>query len=700
MPPDHPVSIQTDLTGVLLNNRYELLDKIGRGGMGAVYQSHDTMLKRDVAVKVLSEATLNEKHRSRLLREAQSVASLNHPNIVAVHDAGEHEGVPFIVMELVQGKPLDSYMPVTLERALELSLDICRALEHAHKHGVIHRDIKPENVLITETGETTKLVDFGLAYRDASRLTKEGEILGTLFYMAPEQITGGPVDARTDLYALGVLMYELTTHELPFSDNSPIALISHHLNSTADPPYLKRPSISASLNALIMTLMEKSPEDRPASAADVIQPLTTIIAEATAPSRQQRKYQSDLPDAPQVHFRDSIQDQLRAWKAQGQTVLDVTSMALLHHYPKDTAFDEEDLILVFRSALHLEMELEPWMDRAVSSQAAIGALDKILYEYPIPEIRQQIVTTLTRVPDEEATTVILRLAKEDDYHQVRSLAAVEASRRGHREPLVSTIIEDIQQGKDPVALAALVAIADEVGLPKDSDSYPRYQVLYALFQRRWRENKKTITRYAIRGGWRTGLFMLVLGLLTPLYTALVNPENYADALSLWTVPVWSLMGGASTLVIGGIQGYLSYLSVGTADMLWRGTQTRWGRYLFGAAAGLFFTLYEITFIMLNLYAIPRLGSIIYAPLLVLFGLILGFGLAVVIPPFYSQTHIRQQFLKVIGVAILLTGIATPLYWFLHLEFNPAVIVFRLLFVFVLTMGAGLSTIRKKEVQSR
>jgi serine/threonine protein kinase len=697
MLPDQILSKHTELTGVLLNERYEVLAELGRGGMGAVYRAHDTVLKREVAVKMLSEAHLDSKHRARLLREAQAVASLNHPNIVSVHDAGEHQDVPFIVMELVPGKSLDTLMPVTLDRAMTLSLDICRALEHAHSHGVIHRDIKPENVLITEPEGITKLLDFGLAYQDASRLTVKGEILGTLFYMAPEQITGDPVDARTDLYALGVLMYELVTGELPFSEDSPIALINHHLHSTAVPPHLKNPAIPLALSNLILSLMAKSPADRPQSAAQVITALRGLQSQpATQPRDQAQPGPGTVSPALS---RDSAQDQIQAWKAEGQFTLDVTSLALLHRYPKEVTFDLEDLSLVFRSAMHLGMDLEPWMGRAGSSESALAALDEILLGYPKPEIRRQIVNTLIKVPDQRATEILLRLAQDDDNHQVRSLAAVEASRRGNRQAVITTLLEQIRSTNDPVALAALVAVADEVGLPEEAGTYPRWQMLYGLFQRRWQTQRKAIFDRAWHAGLGTGSFMLVLGLLTPLYSALLNPEIYEETLTVWPLPVWSLMGGVTTLVIGGLQSYISCLAVGTADMLWRGTNNRWGRYILGALSGLFFSLYEIVFIILTLLATPQVTGPMYIPLLILFGLILGMGLAAVIPPFYSPIRGGGRTWRVVGVAVLLTGIALPLYGFIYQGFIPVTIVFRLLFIFVLTIGAGYCTKGKMKEQA-
>ncbi len=266
-----------------LNERYRLDAEIGRGGMGAVYRAHDTLLKRDVAVKVVTETGLGTEGRARLLREAQSAAQLNHPNVVSVYDAGEVDlpglegAAPFIVMEWVEGESLHTHRPHDLKEILAITRQVCAALEHAHAHGIIHRDLKPENVMITPDG-TAKLMDFGLARTVASRLTTEGTIIGTVFYLAPEQALGQEVDRRADLYALGVLLYELTTGRLPFDADDPVAVISQHLHAPVVSPQEHNPEIPHPLNDLILRLLSKGPEDRPASAAEVEKTLMQLIA--------------------------------------------------------------------------------------------------------------------------------------------------------------------------------------------------------------------------------------------------------------------------------------------------------------------------------------------------------------------------------------------------------------------------------------
>ena len=264
------------MIGNILANRYRIDREIGQGGMGTVYLGYDTALERRVAIKVLSKSGLGTEGRGKLISEAQTAAKLNHPNIVTIYDVGEEDSstgfeqaFPFIVMEYVEGKSLHEESPETLEETLAVMRQVCAGLEHAHEQGIIHRDLKPENVVLTRDG-TAKLMDFGLARSIASRYTMDGTVAGTVFYLAPEQALGQEIDPRTDLYSLGVMMYELTTGELPFVDQDPIAIISQHLHAPVVPPRAKVEQISPALNELILSLMSKDPRDRPVSAGEVL----------------------------------------------------------------------------------------------------------------------------------------------------------------------------------------------------------------------------------------------------------------------------------------------------------------------------------------------------------------------------------------------------------------------------------------------
>lgn len=275
--------------GTLLNDRYRLDAEIGRGGMGSVYRARDTLLERDIAVKVLSGAGLGTDGRARLLHEAQAAAQLNHPNVVTVYDVGEADGSAFIVMELVEGPSLHQAPLQTQAQIVSMAQQVCAALEHAHSRGIVHRDLKPENVLLaagasSKASPVAKLVDFGLARSVASRLTQEGTLTGTVFYLAPEQALGQPADPRADLYALGVMLYELLCGRLPFVADDPLAVISQHLYAPVLPPRAIQPEVPPALDDLVVRLLSKRPEERPPSSAAVRRALEDLDREpATVP---------------------------------------------------------------------------------------------------------------------------------------------------------------------------------------------------------------------------------------------------------------------------------------------------------------------------------------------------------------------------------------------------------------------------------
>ncbi len=269
------------MIGTLLTNRYRVDAKLGEGGMGVVYKAHDTILDRPVAIKLLSSQVVGDG-AERLVREARSVAQLDHPHIVAVHDAGEVHGQPFIVMQHVAGKSLRE-VAVTLERAIEIAKQLCQALDYAHSKRLIHRDIKPENIMLTD-GNVAKLMDFGLARSEGrSRLTQAGMIVGTVLYMAPELVLQGEADARSDLYSLGCVLYELATGRPPFSGDDPISIISQHLQVPPVAPHWYNAAVSPELEGIILKLIAKDPAERYASARDVLAALEQLTITVPAP---------------------------------------------------------------------------------------------------------------------------------------------------------------------------------------------------------------------------------------------------------------------------------------------------------------------------------------------------------------------------------------------------------------------------------
>jgi DNA-binding SARP family transcriptional activator/predicted ATPase len=283
--------------GVVLQDRYRLDTELGRGGFSVVYRARDLLLERDVALKVLSAQGLDAEGRARLLGEARAAAGLNHPNIVTVYDVGGlgiDEGFGYVVLEMVDGESLHNRRSSSMNEVISVARQVCMALEQAHAHGIVHRDLKPENVLMTPEG-TAKLMDFGLARSAASRVTAEGMIVGTVYYIAPEQALGGDLDGRADLYALGVMLYELTTGQLPFAGDDPLAVISQHLHTPALPPRMHNPEIPAGLDSLIVRLLSKKAKDRPASATDVLEMLERMDRPPEAARSDTPAMQIDSP---------------------------------------------------------------------------------------------------------------------------------------------------------------------------------------------------------------------------------------------------------------------------------------------------------------------------------------------------------------------------------------------------------------------
>jgi tetratricopeptide (TPR) repeat protein len=269
--PDDLRATAAPALGTILRERYRLDSELGRGGMGTVFRATDLELRREVAVKILSTTSATSDGRERLVREARAAAALNHPHIVTIHDVGEASGFPFLVMELVQGPRLSQARPTDLARVVAIAVQICDALEHAHSNNIIHRDLKPDNVLFSSTGDSAgvKLADLGLALPvlDA-RISRAGIIVGTASYMAPEQAMGQTIDGRTDLYALGVLLYELTTGRLPFTGDDPLTIVSQHVHAPVVPPNVLRPDLPLSLNRIIVRLLAKHPAQRFSTAAE------------------------------------------------------------------------------------------------------------------------------------------------------------------------------------------------------------------------------------------------------------------------------------------------------------------------------------------------------------------------------------------------------------------------------------------------
>ncbi|MCW2961782.1 MAG: prkC [Thermoleophilia bacterium] len=262
-------------------DRYRIEQLLGTGGMASVYLAHDNMLDRRVAVKVLhSRFAGDEKFVHRFEREATAVASLNHPNIVQVYDRGQHDGQYFIVMELIDGPTLKEVVeaegPMPEDRALDLIEHAARGLAHAHQHGVVHRDVKPHNILLDQAGRV-KVADFGIARAAAHAghtITELGSIVGTAQYLSPEQAHGEQVTPASDVYSLGIVLYEMLTGQLPFDGERPLDIAFQHVNDQPIPPRAVRQDISPDVEAIILRALSKAPVERYATAAEFAQAIS------------------------------------------------------------------------------------------------------------------------------------------------------------------------------------------------------------------------------------------------------------------------------------------------------------------------------------------------------------------------------------------------------------------------------------------
>ena len=255
------------MIGKLLGNRYEILNQLGGGGMAIVYKGRDTRLNRFVTVKILRpEFTSDENFIKRFSREARAVARLSHPNIVNIHDVGQEEDIHYLVMEYVDGEDLKSVIKdqgaLAIGRAVEIAQQVCAALGHAHENDIVHRDVKPHNILITRDGRA-KLTDFGIAAETtAATFTHTDTIVGSVHYISPEQARGEPAGPQSDIYSLGMVMYEMLAGQVPYGGDSPIAVALKHIQEEPAPLRQINPAVPDSLSGVVMRALAKTPDQR------------------------------------------------------------------------------------------------------------------------------------------------------------------------------------------------------------------------------------------------------------------------------------------------------------------------------------------------------------------------------------------------------------------------------------------------------
>ncbi|SFS61443.1 Stk1 family PASTA domain-containing Ser/Thr kinase [Paenibacillus sp. BC26] len=302
------------MIGHELGGRYEIITRIGGGGMALVYKAHDILLNRNVAVKVLRQQFVHdEEFIRRFRREAQSAASLSHSNVVSIYDVGQEDDTHYIVMEYVEGNNLNEIIkeraPLQTEEAVRIAIQICDALEHAHYNQIIHRDIKPHNILIGKNGRV-KVTDFGIARAvTSSTITQTGSVVGSVHYFSPEHAKGVVTGEKSDLYSLGIVLYQMVTGKLPFLGESPISVALKHLQETFAEPRTMNPYIPQSVENVILRAMRKNPAERYASAKEMLLDLETCL-------------QPERLKEPKVTFANSDFDETRVMPAIRGSIAD------------------------------------------------------------------------------------------------------------------------------------------------------------------------------------------------------------------------------------------------------------------------------------------------------------------------------------------------------------------------------------------
>lgn len=381
------------MIGRTLSNRYEVLDLIGEGSTATVYRARDKRLGRIVALKILLPH-VRDTVRKRFEQEAMSVAALNHPNIMAIYDRVDEGGMHYIVVEYVEGQPLSEFIPSPPDRVVQLGRQMALALHYAHERQIIHRDIKPANIQVTPNGQI-KIMDMGLALLpDAKRVTTDGMIIGTPAYLSPEQAQGLALDHRTDIYSLGVVLYEMATGQLPFAADDIAALMLQHVRQTPPPPRLIDPNIPQTLENTILKALEKNSTRRYQTA----EAFAAALA-ASMPGSVSRQDSTQPSPAVHVDDRSSV---IRVFVADDHTVLRRTLVSYL---------SERDELMVVGEAGDGETALE----RIIALQPDVVLLDLNMPRRGgldiLPFIRAQ-------APD---TRVLILTGREEDWYITQAL---------------------------------------------------------------------------------------------------------------------------------------------------------------------------------------------------------------------------------------------------------------------------------------
>jgi serine/threonine-protein kinase len=514
--------------------KYELLGELGAGGMATVYKARDTLLDRVVALKVISQRLQGgEAARKRFLHEARVAAVLNHPNIVAVYELGIEDGFPFIAMEYLPGQDLrdliEDRRPLSLRQKLNIALQISRALEHAHSRGVIHRDIKPGNIRVLEGGGA-KLMDFGIARltgAELTRLTRTGAVMGTAAYMAPEQLRSEPLSAGADVFAFGIVMYELLSYSKPFDAPNPAAMVYRILNTEPEP---LAESIPEPLRELVAFCLQKSVEARAPDFSGIVRELTRIRRELRAAGQgEERTDEPVLEELPGLEPTPRLGSQRLAETGPSLFGVDLSASDAKHTRRRAGLVSAVALLALVGSALGLSLRTQwlgnwPWTQGLQSapvptapppvraqtpSESAAGTTPtreaepgpSVLDPEPPPERTPEVAAKLhtpTAIPSlSPARSPTVRLAAHPTPPPAATAAPAPATAPEPAEPRAPAPVRLVRLGGAPEGTQICVDgrrwSATRGGLAWILDDVPTGERRIELFHRRKGTARKSVT---------------------------------------------------------------------------------------------------------------------------------------------------------------------------------------------------------------
>jgi serine/threonine protein kinase/DNA-binding CsgD family transcriptional regulator len=398
---DNQHHLECEMIGRKLRNRYEIVEHIGDGSTATVYKAVDTRLGREVALKILLPH-VRDTTRLRFFQEARAAAQLNHANIMAIFDMDDEDDYHFLVVEFVQGKSLTNYIPSSPEVVIDLGKQISQALQYAHENSIIHRDIKPANIKVTPSNQV-KIMDLGLALpKEATRVTAEGMVIGTPAYLSPEQAQGHSLDSRTDIYSLGVVLFEMATGHLPFDADEIPALLLQQVKQPPPPPRLLVPELPIELERIILRCLEKNPGRRYQSCGALTDALTSALANQPPSSTPARPPTSEIYTASGGKIVRSSKPSLRVILADDHTILRKTLASLLE--------SRDDFIVV---------------GEAADGDAALSLTTSILPDVLLLDLNMPVKGGLEVLPMIRAEApnvkVIILTGREEEWYIMRAL---------------------------------------------------------------------------------------------------------------------------------------------------------------------------------------------------------------------------------------------------------------------------------------